>query len=119
MKNIKNLILIAILTLSIISCKKEEKIEEVNKHNTERKEIKPENLAEATFSIEGMTCEMGCAKTIENKLSQAKGVANANVSFKENLANVSFDKSVTNTEDLKSIIEQTAGGDVYKVTAIK
>ena len=36
----------------------------------------------ASFTIDGMTCAMGCAKTIENKLAAQEGVGQAVVGFR-------------------------------------
>tara|TARA_B100000575_G_C22761448_1_gene453168 strand:- start:39 stop:395 length:357 start_codon:yes stop_codon:yes gene_type:complete len=49
------------------------------------------NYAVATFTIEGMICEMGCARAIENKLSKLDGMSRASVNFKEEMATVKFD----------------------------
>lgn len=38
-----------------------------------------------------MSCEMGCARAIENKLSKLDGMSSASVNFKEEMATVKFD----------------------------
>ena len=38
-------------------------------------------LSEASFSISGMMCKMGCAKAIETNLSKMEGVQQASVDF--------------------------------------
>ncbi len=78
--------------------------------------INPQNLEKATFTIEGMTCAIGCAKTIEKELAEANGVANALVDFEKKEAVVSFDKSIQSSESLAKIVEATADGDTYKVS---
>jgi len=40
--------------------------------------VKPET---ASFKIEGMSCAIGCAKTIEKELSEMDGVQKASVDF--------------------------------------
>lgn len=56
----------------------------------------------AQLSIGGMTCEMGCAKTIQNELNHMSGVLKAEVMFEDSTANIEFDASTTKVE---SIIE--------------
>ena len=73
MKNIQKAILVATIALLTFSCK------ETNSNTTEEKqEIEAiaqdktntivTNSKTASFEIEGMTCEIGCANLIENKL---------------------------------------------------
>ena len=78
-------------------------------------EIAPENLAQADLKIEGMTCQMGCANTIKTKLESLNGVANANVSFDDANAIVSYDKTLVTEQDLKNTVNNIADGKLYKV----
>ena len=77
---------------------------------------KPET---ASFKIEGMTCAMGCAKTIEEKLAHTNGVQKATVNFDKKEATVEFDAAVLTPEKLYSTVEATGDGDTYKVVAAK
>ena len=74
------------------------------------------NLATANFTIEGMTCAVGCAKTIESKLIETEGVQEAVVDFESKIATVSYDKTKLNITSLTATIEKVAGGDAYKVS---
>ena len=58
----------------------------------------------ASLAIDGMTCAMGCAKTIENKLKSMEGVISAEVDFEKTVASIEFDQSKTNTNNFKSDI---------------
>ena len=78
--------------------------------------INKEKLEKATFTIEGMTCAIGCAKTIEKELSETNGVQSANVDFDKKQAVVSFDSSIQNTESITKIVEASADGETYKVS---
>ena len=78
--------------------------------------VKPET---ASFKIEGMTCAMGCAKTIETKLSKLDGVQKATVDFDEKEATVEFDASVLTPEILTIAVESTGDGETYKVSDMK
>lgn len=77
---------------------------------------KPET---ASFKIEGMTCAMGCAKTIEKKLAGMNGVQKATVDFDKKEATVEFDAAVLTAEKLYTTVEATGDGATYKVVAAK
>jgi len=108
-------ILLVISALSIISCKKEEVKETVTTVETTKKAPakKPET---ATFTIDGMTCAVGCAKTIEKKLNALDGVQEAKVDFDKKQAVVHFDLDKLSTDDLKKAVEAVADGKTYKVS---
>ncbi|UPT72246.1 MAG: cation transporter [Flavobacterium sp. JAD_PAG50586_2] len=78
--------------------------------------VKPET---ASFKIEGMTCAMGCAKTIETKLTNLEGVQKATVDFDKKQATVEFDASILTTEKLTKVVESAADGETYKVSEMK
>jgi mercuric ion binding protein len=84
-----------------------------------KKEIAAANLQTASFKIEGMTCAIGCAKTIESELSDLNGVQKATVDFDKKLATVTFDKTVQNPQSLTKVVEATADGKTYKVSNMK
>ena len=72
------------------------------------------NLFEASFSISGMMCKMGCAKAIENNLSKMEGVQKASVDFETSIATVLYNSSLLKAEDLALTVLNT--GDAYKVS---
>lgn len=72
------------------------------------------NLYEASFSISGMMCKMGCAKTIETNLSKMEGVQQASVDFETSFATVLYNSSVLQTDDLVQTVTDT--GDSYMVS---
>ena len=76
-------------------------------------------LATATFEIKGMTCEMGCAKTIEKKLSNLDGTSLTKVDFKNETASVLFDLNKIDKDILKSTVESIGDKKTYKVENIK
>ncbi|SDW25268.1 Cu+-exporting ATPase [Lutibacter oricola] len=111
----KNLLLILVTVLTLVSCNQAKK-----QNNTPTsKEVKTEKLAEKLESveveIEGMTCEIGCAKLIQSKLYKFDGVTYANVSFENKKGEITYDANKINKEDIKSEIEKIAGGDLYSV----
>ena len=81
---------------------------------TDKKEVKTENVA---LAISGMTCEIGCAKTIQSKLSKKDGVLDAKVIFNDSIANIEFDANKTSKKDLIAFVDGIAGGDLYSATA--
>ena len=85
---------------------------------TTKKEIAADaKLAKAEFNIEGMTCAIGCAKTIEKKLSNMDGVKSATVDFDKKLAMVEYDEAVVNPTLLENTV--TTASDKYSVNGMK
>lgn len=116
MKNLKVIALLACTSIIFVSCKNE-KDSEIIENKTEA--IAPENLATASFSIEGMTCPEGCAKVIENKLAGLNGVSEAKVDFENKKATVTFDNAKQTPESLVETVEKVGGGNLYKVSDVK
>ena len=73
--------------------------------------------SKAEFNIKGMTCEMGCAKTIEKKLTKMDGMKSAVVDFKNELASVEYDVAKLNTLSITKAVNQVS--DVYSVENIQ
>jgi mercuric ion binding protein len=124
MKFTKIVASLAIASLVFVSCKKEEdknlaNIKPIETASKEHKAIAAENVQTASFEIEGMTCAMGCAKTIEKELSNLDGVEKATVDFDKKTATVVFDKTVLNQENLTKTVQATGDGKTYKVSNIK
>ncbi|GAA6767223.1 hypothetical protein AAFH68_31720 [Flavobacterium sp. CGRL1] len=124
MKFTKIIASLAIAGLVFVSCKKEEdknlaNIKPLETTAKEQKAIAAENVQTASFKIEGMTCAMGCAKTIEKELSNLHGVEKATVDFDKKTATVTFDKTVQNQESLTKIVQETGDGKTYKVSDFK
>lgn len=107
--NRKNIILsLAITCFILVSCKKE-----VAKVDL------PVEKAKVALNISGMTCEIGCAKTIQSKLSKKEGVLDAKVVFADSLATIEFDTNKTSEKDLIAFVNGIAGGDMYKASVFK
>ena len=79
----------------------------------EPKEVKKENVS---LAISGMTCEIGCAKTIQSKLSKKEGVIDAKVVFTDSIANIEFDANKTSKKELIAFVSGIAGGELYKAS---
>ena len=76
-----------------------------------------ENYAAAEFTIKGMTCAMGCAKTIEKILAKTDGILSAKVDFENELASVEFDADKIDKDALNKIV--TGVSDTYSVHDMK
>jgi mercuric ion binding protein len=121
MNFVKPIATLVFCSLAIVGCKEtsskpEEKMS--NEVATAEKKVaqKPET---ATLKIDGMTCSMGCAKTIERKLTEMEGVQEAKVDYDTKEATVSFDAAVLSPEKLSETVEATADGKTYKVSDVK
>ena len=124
MKITKTIVALAFVSLLMTSCKKEAATTETiteKTAETPKKEvvISAENVQTASFEIEGMTCAIGCAKTIEEELSGLEGVQKATVDFDSKKATVVFDKTIQNQDNLTKVVEATADGKTYKVVLPK
>lgn len=75
-------------------------------------------LKKVTMGIEGMTCEIGCAKTIESKISKTAGVTAAKVIFKENVGEFVFDAHQISAKEISEKISALGDGALYSVTEI-
>ncbi|MBF4493963.1 heavy-metal-associated domain-containing protein [Flavobacterium sp. MR2016-29] len=124
MKFTKIIASLAIAGLVFVSCKKEEdkNLANIKSEKTapkEHKAIAAENVQTASFTIDGMTCAVGCAKTIEQELSNLDGVEKATVDFDKKTATVTFDKTIQNPENLTKTVQETGDGKTYKVSNMK
>lgn len=112
----KALFILMVTCFVVVGCKNETKKED--KKSTEKTAISSENIQEASFKISGMTCEVGCAKTIASKLSKKQGVVDAKVVFADSIATVKFDKTKTNKKELMAFVEGVGSGDMYKTCEV-
>lgn len=126
MNIIKSIAVVAIASFLFVSCKKN--ASETSKTvmaSTEtsapkvKKEIAAANLQTASFKVEGMTCAIGCAKTIQEELTGFDGVQTATVDFDKKLATVTFDKTIQTTASLTKVVQATGDGKTYKVSNMK
>src|SRR4051812_31373764 len=76
MKLITNLGLLAMAAMCFASCKQTDSAPKsvADSQVASAQTNAPAKMETASFNIEGMTCAMGCAKTIEKKLSEMDGV---------------------------------------------
>ena len=78
-----------------------------------------ENIKNLEVGIEGMTCEIGCARTIQSKLSKVEGVSFAQVSFEHKKGQFTFDANMISQDEIVNKITGIGGGDLYTVSKVK
>ncbi len=124
MKFTKSIFTLLVTSILFIGCK--DKTTETDSNSatensvpTAKKEIAAANLQTASFTIKGMTCQIGCAKTIQEELNGLEGVKLAAVNFEKETATVSFDKTVLTPAELIKVVEATADGKSYTVSNMK
>lgn len=123
MKSLKLTFFLILIFIFSSSCKNnkeaEVKIVEagVVEQTTAKAETEIQNYAAASFTVKGMTCEMGCAKTIEKKLAKLDGVGSAKVDFENERATVKFDAAKISTDDLIKAVSDA--GSKYSVEALE
>lgn len=117
MKTLKYLALIAITSFSVVACKNETQPEvktvETQELATTTTLDPNAHYAKAEFGIEGMTCAIGCAKTIEKKIAKMDGVKSATVDFDKQLAMVEYDDAKVTPTSLEAAVKNA--GEVYSV----
>ena len=120
----KSIVTMALASLVFVGCKeKTTKILPNSESATTipkvKKDIATANLQEASFTIDGMTCAIGCAKTIEEELNGLDGVKTAKVDFEKKLATIAFDKTLLTPEIITKVVQATGDGKTYKVSKMK
>jgi len=119
MKKLNSIVLLSSIVLLALNCKNKTEaeiktVENGTTENTEAYEKQAENFQNnehytaAQFTIKGMTCAMGCAKTIEKKLAKMDGMYNAKVDFENELATVEFDAEKIDKDALVSTVSSVS-----------
>ncbi len=111
----KALFLLLVSTMITFSCKDQKETSQPVQTN----DVIAENLINLEVDIEGMTCEIGCAKLIESKLVKSQGVKFAEVDFEDKKGQIIVDVNQLSENEVVNVIENIAGGDLYKVVNIE
>lgn len=122
MNMIKKLLLTVVVLVFSLACKNnaspEIKTIETESADLVTNKVDPNIIyTKAEFSIEGMTCEIGCAKSIEKKMAKMDGVKFAKVDFDKKLAMVEYDQAKVSPKSLEETVAKA--GEVYKVKDMK
>jgi Cu+-exporting ATPase len=117
MKFLKLIFLLLCITSLVISCNKEPSkvTETTTKKSTTKKEIAAK-FKKTEFNIKGMTCEIGCARLIQSKLSKVDGVKFVKISFKDSLGMINYDSNKLSFKKIETMVNNIAGGDLYTIT---
>lgn len=108
------IVAVAFLAISVMACKP----------STEKKEttISSEEsamLVTSKIDIEGMTCEIGCAKTIESKVAKLEGVSESKVDFEAKKGTFTYDSNKISEEKIISSINNLLDGNTYTAAHAK
>jgi len=114
MKTITSLLLI-VLTAITFSCNQSKSKDQSKINETTQQEVAA-NYKSIEVAIEGMTCEIGCARLIQSKMSKVEGVTYTKVDFESKKGLFTFDSNKLSTEDIAEKIGGIAGGDLYSVS---
>jgi len=119
MKLSNKFLVLVVATLFFVACKNQNnsETEEDETEATTQREISTENLQQASFIIEGMHCEYGCAKGIEKKLAKLEGIKSAKINFDSKEAKIQYDATLQTPQAISQTVE--AMNDSYKVSEIK
>ncbi|WP_298531256.1 heavy-metal-associated domain-containing protein [uncultured Algibacter sp.] len=122
MKNIKHILVFALIATFTFSCKNNTKPEvktvEVETESEVVKELDTNaTYAKAEFTIDGMTCAIGCAATIQKKIAKMDGVKSATVDFDTKLAMVEYNEAKVTPITLEEAVGKVS--DTYKVSDMK
>jgi len=122
MKTLKNILALVMVMALMVSCKNETtpevKTVDANIAVKTEKVLNPDaNFIKSEFTIDGMTCEIGCAKLIEKNINKMDGVKSAKVDFNNKIAMVEYDEAMVNHNSLEEAVTKSA--DIYKVSEMK
>jgi Cu+-exporting ATPase len=120
MKTIKHILILTLIATFAFSCKNNTnpEVKTVEVETEEVKELDPNaTYAKAEFTIDGMTCAVGCAATIQKKISKMDGVKSATVDFDRKLAMVEYNEAKVTPTTLEEVVGKVS--DTYKVSDMK
>lgn len=104
----------------VVNCKNSTnpEVKTIEVETASKKEKDPNaTYAKAEFTVDGMTCAIGCAATIEKKIAKMEGVTYAKVDFDKRLAMVEYDEAKVTPTSLENTV--TGVADIYKVSDMK
>ena len=120
MKTITYILTFILIATFTFSCKNEVKpeIKTVEVASKTKKELDPNaTYAKAKFTIDGMTCAVGCAASIQKKIAKMEGVKSAVVDFDKKLAMVEYNEAKVTHTTLEETVTKVS--DTYKVSNIQ
>jgi len=112
----KLIIALIISSIVLVSCGENTKQSATKPDIVTKKEVALKNME---VDIEGMTCEIGCARLIQSKLSKIEGITYTKVSFEQGKGQITYDANRISSDYVIASIEKIAGGDLYSVSDSK
>lgn len=116
----KHILVLAVIATFALSCKNKTtpEVKTVEVETEVAKELDPNaTYAKAEFTIDGMTCQIGCAATIQKKIAKMDGVKSAKVDFDKKLAMVEYNEAKVTPITLEEAVAKVS--DTYKVSDMK
>ncbi len=113
MKTLRNILILVMSVGIMASCggqKSGEELEPTTNANYT-------TTSAVTVAIEGMVCEFGCAKTIQDEIAGLEGVTYSSVDYEAGQGTFKFDESVTSAEKIMAAIGEVNDG-AYTTSAI-
>lgn len=120
MKKLNVILSVFVLAITLSACKNDTtpEIKTIETVTTEIAELDVNaKYAKVEFGIDGMSCAMGCAKTIEKQMAKMDGVKSAVVDFERELAMVEYDEAKVTPQSLEEAVAKV--GEVYKMKDFK
>lgn len=115
MKTLINILMLAMSVSIMASCGGQKGGEELEP--TTNSSTNYVTTSAVTVSIEGMVCEFGCAKTIQDEIAGLEGVTYSAVDYEGGQGTFKFDESVTSAEKIVAAIGEVNDG-AYKCNII-
>jgi len=111
----KKIIYTFLIVFIAISCNEVKKDTIINNSEAKKSDVAA-SYKSIEVDIEGMTCEIGCARTIQSKLSKVNGITYSKVNFETNKGQFTYNENEIDKDEIVNKINGIAGGDLYKVT---
>ena len=121
MKTLKITLKLALLLTLNLSCKEKPTPKIIlvetaaSQSNNKSSKTETNNATSARFTIKGMSCEIGCARAIENELSKLDGMYKARVNFKKEMATVEFDANKIDKSLLISTVSSVSQTQSFSI----
>jgi periplasmic mercuric ion binding protein len=114
----KLIVLVSVITVFAVSCGNNEVAENAIETIFTAEVVEGDDeKTMVVIELEGMTCEVGCARYIKGKLATLEGVEQTEVNFDQDLAKVTFNPELLDEKQIVTFIHSLNDGQ-YKVNKI-
>ncbi|MBL4939066.1 MAG: heavy-metal-associated domain-containing protein [Lutibacter sp.] len=111
----KKILFFLLVIFTVIACNNTKKGTTQEKQPIEKQAIAT-SYKSLEVEIEGMTCEIGCARIIQSKLYKVDGITYSKVNFETKKGTFTYDETIINKDDIIQKITEIGGGNLYTVT---